>query len=167
MSDGTPQRKKGAEQSTDAGATRRLPPSVRQLGLLFRQYADIRFLLFNRFFAVLVGILLVSGGTLGYTSFNDDARVYGTVTDTDGEPVANATVELVELDVGTVPDPQRTKTDEDGKFVFSNQSDLLEFRIYATIGGRESETKHMHLYYKSQSKRIELTITGTEGNDST
>lgn len=166
MSDRTPHPENVTDENTGSKDERRLPSSVRQLGLLFRQYADVRFLLFNRFMVVLIGMLLVSGSAIAYTSVNDDARIYGTVTDANGDPVANATVVLEKLDIGTVPDPRKTKTDEDGRFVFTGQSDLLEFRLHATFNGSKSEMKHVHLYYKSQSRRIDLTITGTNGGNS-
>lgn len=166
MSDGTPQAKDATDQNTDSKREPWLSPPVRQLGLLLRQYADVRVLLFNRFMAVLIGLLLLSGGAMAYTSVNDGARIYGTVTDANGNPVANATVVLEKLDVGTIPDQRKAKTDADGQFVFTDQSDLLEFRIHATINGSKSETKHVHLYYKSQSKRIDLTIMEANGGGS-
>lgn len=70
---------------------------------------------------ILLVLLILRGAQLNAQELparpQDPITIHGTVSDTEGKPVADATVHLRRKD-GSEPAPQEQKTDADGKFVF-------------------------------------------------
>lgn len=144
----------------------KLPLAVRQLALLAREVLTLRQLLFNRFTLLLVVFLLIGGGMQGYVTANNDGQISGTVVGPDGDPVANANVTMRPIGSETVGSSQTTYTDDDGQFVFRDQTRVLEFSIFASksgLGG--SPEKRTHLYFRGQN--IDVTLVITNATDDT
>lgn len=140
-----------------------IPAAIRQLALLVREVVSIRQLLLNRFTLVLLCLILIVGGVQGYVNTNNDGRISGTVVDADGDPVPNANVTMQEITAESVGSEQTVQTDENGQFVFRDQTDILEFRIVASKPelGTSSE-RRVHLYFRGQNTQLTLQITEDE-----
>jgi len=139
-----------------------LPLAVRQLVLLAREAFTIRELLWNRFTILLVVLLLLGVGMQGYMTANDDGRISGTVIGPDEEPVANANVTMRPIGSETVGSSQTVQTDENGAFVFRNQTRVLQFSISASKPGiGSSPEQRIHLYFRGQNTDVTLELTDT------
>ena len=143
-----------------------IPPSVRQLALLVREWGSLRKLLLNRFTVILVVLVAFTAGGQAYVQANDGNRVDGTVVDADGDPVANATVVLSATSLRGVPSRMTTRTDAEGEFSFSNYNErgqaTLEFRIWAiTPDGTESERDRHHVDFPRQSRTVVIRFDTT------
>lgn len=139
-----------------------LPTSLRQLALLIRETVTLRQVLLNRITIVLMATLLIAGGVQAYTFANDDGRISGTVVGPDGEPVPNANVTIRPIGSETVGSSQATNTDEEGKFVFTEQTRVLEFEITASKGSR-TEVRRIHLYFRGQNTDVTLELGEKSG----
>lgn len=142
----------------------RIPTSgtLRQLLLLWESLT-VRRLLFNRFVAILVVAIVLSSGVQAYASLNSDGHVHGRVVDQDGDPVANATVYIQRVNIRNQLGRVNVTTNETGYYEFTNQTRLLEFRIYAVKDGvgKSKVTRH-HLYFRGQNVKIDIQIRGQE-----
>ena len=139
-----------------------LPTSLRQLALLIRETVTLRQVFLNRITLVLMATLLIAGGAQAYTNANDDGQISGTVVGPDGEPVPNANVTIRPIGSETVGSSQTTNTDDEGKFVFTNQTRVLEFEITATKGG-QTEVRRIHLYFRGQNTDVTLKLGEKSG----
>ena len=81
-----------------------------------------RRLLLNRFVLVPGGIALGILVWNVYVAAHDNGIVAGRVVDAAGRPVADATVALWALNFTTYAERTRTKTGEDGRFLFTDNS---------------------------------------------
>lgn len=126
---------------------------------------SLRNLLFNRVSIVLLvsALLLLSFG--GYAEANAGGTIEGTVVDENGDLIADATVTLSEeVRLGQNP-THETTTDENGRFVFEEMYDVLEFRIQAeTSDGQMSEELRIHLYFPGQNHELELVVDQSSGS---
>jgi hypothetical protein len=139
-----------------------LPLAVRQLVLLARDALTIRELLINRFTILLVVFLLLGIGTQGYINTNDDGRISGMVYGPEEEPVANANVTIRPIGSETVGSAQTIQTDENGTFVFRNQTRVLQFSISASKPGTGSSPEQRNqLYFRGQNTEVTLELTNT------
>ena len=89
----------------------------------------LRRILTSRFFIVPVVIALLTGGWNIYVSLHAHGQLAGRVVDANGRPVTGATVVLYTHDFVTQAEKERTKTDTDGTFRFSdNDSHLIQLQ---------------------------------------
>lgn len=143
-----------------------IPTPIRQLGILFGDAITLRQLVFNRFTIVLAALLLLSVGVHAHVSANNDGRISGVVVGPDGEPVADANVTMRKISAESVESEKSTLTDENGRFVFQNQTSVLEFDIYAQKGGvGQSRVQRIHLYFRGENTEVELRLQETQTND--
>ena len=139
-----------------------VPRGIRQLVLLVRETVTLRQVLLNRVVILFMMILLVGGGLQGYIALNNDGRISGTVVGPNGEPVSDANVTMRPIGAESVGSSQTTLTNSDGQFVFSNQTTVLQFEIYANKAGLgRSPAKRTHLYFRGQNTHTTLEITNT------
>ncbi|RQH02562.1 carboxypeptidase-like regulatory domain-containing protein [Natrarchaeobius oligotrophus] len=139
---------------------KRITEPIRQIGLLVGGTLTLRRLLLHRVTILLVVTLVLAGGTMIYVNANNDGTISGQVVGPDGEPVEDATVHIWPIHLQSVQQERTTTTDANGEFEFTDQTDLLEFRIQAShddLG--TSEERHEHLYFEGQNVEIELEIT--------
>lgn len=137
---------------------KQIKDTVRQLRQLLRMIT-LRRLLVNRFVMVAVAALLLTVSVQGYVAANNEGKITGQVVDEDGDPVANATVYIQEVNIRNQAGATKTTTDTNGYYEFTNQTELLEFRIWAVKenGGQSPQTRH-HLYFRGQSTTIQIVI---------
>jgi len=131
--------------------------TARQIKLLFGSFT-LRDLLTNRLVIVIVLVLVVSGSVQALTSMNDDGNISGQVMNADGEPVAGANVVIQGLNIRSQTGGANTTTNENGYYEFTNQTDVLEFRLSVTKEGYKSTEIRHHLYFKGQNERIDVTL---------
>ena len=131
--------------------------SLRQLVLLAKETLSWKQVLLNRFVIVITVVLVLWVGlTAPYVAAHDDGNISGTVVDASGDPVNNATVVAQRLMTKNQDPPISTTTDENGRFIFENKSNWLEFRIHIKKDGEVSNWERHHLYFEGQNS--DLTI---------
>lgn len=132
--------------------------TIRQLGLLIESLT-LRQVLFNRFTVVIVVFLLAAGSVQAYADANNQGHIQGQVVDGDGNPVANATVQIERVNIRNQLGRINTTTDTDGTFEFTNQTRLLEFRVWAEKEGvGRSQVERKHLYFRGQNTEFVIVI---------
>jgi hypothetical protein len=132
--------------------------TLRQL-LLLVESLTLRKLLLNRFTIVIVAFLLLAGSVQAYAAANNQGTVTGRVVDTNGDPVADATVFIERVNIRNQLGKVNTTTDADGYYEFTNQTRLLEFRIQAVKEGvGESRVTRHHLYFRGQNTDITIVV---------
>jgi len=126
---------------------------------LFRQTQPHKKLLFNKLTYTLIILLVLSAGAQAYITDNNDGQISGTVVDADGEPVADATVEMNIIPLSGVTDTVSTTTDSDGNFEFVRE-DVLEFRIIVIVDDEQvySESHHLMFHGQNTDLRIQLDM---------
>lgn len=145
-----------------------IPPTVRQLALLVREWVTLRKLLLNRFVIVLVVVVAFTVGGGAYMDANDGNRIDGRVVDADGDPVENATVVLSAISLRGVPSRVTTQTNADGEFAFPSYNErgqaTLEFRIWALApDGTKSIEEHHHVAFPKQSRSVVIEFNRSVG----
>lgn len=86
-----------------------------------------------------------------HVRLNDDGVVSGVVLTQAGDPVQGATVQLREQTLNLVKEPRAVKTDEQGRFEFTD-IDIIEFVISAKLEGvGASDRQRYHLYFMRQN----------------
>ena len=89
-----------------------------------------------------------------YISFHNDGFVAGTVVDTSGRGVENATVIIAEKTLEMLKNQQETTTDDQGYFRFEGIV-MVEFVIWAEKSGyAEMKNRSYHLYFKKQNFQL-------------
>lgn len=131
--------------------------TARQIKLLFGSFT-LRDLLTNRIVLVIILALVISGSVQAFASMNNDGNISGYVTNTDGEPVAGANVVIQKLTIRSQAGGVNTTTNESGYYEFTNQTDVLEFRLSVTKEGYESTEIRRHLYFKGQNQQINVIL---------
>ena len=100
------------------------------------------------FVAAVVLLLLI---WIIHVRLNDDGLVTGVVLTPAGDPVQGATVQLREQTLNLVKEPRSVKTDERGRFEFTD-IDIIEFVVSAKLEGvGASARQRYHLYFKRQN----------------
>jgi hypothetical protein len=108
-------------------------------------------LLTSRFVIVPAVIALVTGGWNIYVSLHAHGQLAGRVVDASGHPVAGAIVVLYTHDFVTQAEKERTKTDADGTFRFSdNNSHLIQ--LQAIEGPQSSPRVTVRLWFRAQDR---------------
>jgi hypothetical protein len=130
--------------------------TIRQLVMLF-EALTLRRLLINRFVLVIVLAVLLTGGVQGYVSANNGGTIDGYVVDGNGDPVEGAQVNIQELGIRNQYDGNTTTTNEDGYFVFTGQTEFLEFRIRVTTENSQAVERH-HLYFEGQEREVTIVL---------
>ena len=97
-----------------------------------------------------------------YASMNDDGIVTGRVVTPDGQPAANATVNLRESTINLLKEPIKTQTDSEGRFRYED-IDMIEFVLTAQKEGyKNSKRYRYHLYFMGQNFSLpEPIVLGT------
>ena len=86
-----------------------------------------------------------------HVRLNDDGVVSGVVLSQAGDPVQGATVQLREQTLNLVKEPRAVKTDEQGRFAFTD-IEIIEFVISAKLEGvGASARQRYHLYFMRQN----------------
>jgi hypothetical protein len=89
-----------------------------------------------------------------HVRLNDDGLVTGVVLTPEGDPVQGATVQLREQTLNLVKEPRSVKTDEQGRFEFTD-IDIIEFVVSAKLEGvGASARQRYHLYFKRQNFKL-------------
>ena len=112
----------------------------------------IKSIIQSRFFITFAIIFLVIAIWNIYISRNNDGLIIGYVVDENGVEVSQATVLLNSVGgLGMYTDSITSKTDDDGKFIYTEQK-LIEFDMYVVKEGYiKTEKKRFHMYFKSQN----------------
>ncbi|WP_254533998.1 carboxypeptidase-like regulatory domain-containing protein [Natrinema gelatinilyticum] len=134
--------------------------TLRQIALLF-EAVTVRRLLFNRFVLVIVLTLALTGAVQGYAAMNSDGTIQGQVVNENGEPIAGAEVSIQQLGIRNQYEGNSTTTDENGRFEFTGQENLLEFRIRVTTEDAATVERH-HLYFRGQNREINFVLQTEE-----
>ena len=97
--------------------------------------------------AVVLGLLIWNI----HVRLNDDGIVSGVVLSRDGDPVPEATVQLREQTLNLVKEPLTVRTDEQGRFVFTD-IEMIDFVVLAKREGYgASQRRRYHLIFKRQN----------------
>lgn len=111
----------------------------------------LRRVLLSRFFLVPVAIALAAGGWNIYVSLHAHGLLAGRVVNAAGHPVAGATVILYTHDFVTQAEKERTKSDAEGAFRFSdNNSHLIQ--LQAVDGAQSSPRVTIRLWFRAQDR---------------
>jgi|ERR1700687_4002716 len=122
-------------------------------------------LLLNRFVVVVATIGAVAALWNVYVAFNADGIVKGRVVDPQGQPVAGATVRMMEQNFTTNSERGQTLTGADGSFEFSNNRSH-NIRLRAEQGGvGRSEQKVVRLYFRAQNVALTEPLVLLTGNN--
>jgi hypothetical protein len=114
---------------------------------------SLRRILLGRFFVVPVVIALAAGGWNIYVSLHAHGLLVGRVIDGAGRPVGDATVILYTHDFVTEAEKERTKTDAEGTFHFSdNHSHLIQ--LQAVDGAQNSPRVTIRLWFRAQDRVV-------------
>ena len=133
-----------------------LPP----LAQLIVRIAKNRRLLANKFTISVIVLSLAIGAGSYYVGANSDGRLSGQVITETGEPVNNVTVVLTRIDVrGGVTENFETTTNDQGEFLFANQTKTFEFEITVKDGETALSESLYHLYFPGQNKHVTITVT--------
>jgi hypothetical protein len=112
-----------------------------------------RRVLLSRFFIVPATIGVLAIGWNSYVSLHAHGLLAGRVADRDGRPVAGATVVLFTHDFVTQAEKERTKTDAQGEFRFTdNNSHLIQ--LQALDGSQASQRVTIRLWFRAQDRLI-------------
>ncbi len=109
----------------------------------------LRRVLLSRFFVVPVVIALATGGWNIYVSLHAHGQLEGRVVGTDGRPLAGVTVILYTHDFVTQAEKERTTTDRDGAFRFSDNNSHL-IMLQAIEGSRSSPRVTVRLWFRAE-----------------
>lgn len=105
----------------------------------------------HRFVAVPLAIAIIVGVWNVYVSEHNDGIVRGEVVGPDGQPVAGATVSMMEQNFTTNSDRGKTTTRADGSFEFTdNRSHNIQLRAEKAGVGR-SDLVVVRLYFRAQN----------------
>ena len=111
----------------------------------------LRRVLLSRFFLVPLAIALTAGGWNIYVSLHAHGLLAGRVVDAAGHPIAGATVILYTHDFVTQAEKERTKSDAEGAFRFSdNNSHLIQ--LQAVDGAQSSPRVTIRLWFRAQDR---------------
>jgi hypothetical protein len=111
----------------------------------------LRRVLLSRFFLVPAAIALAAGGWNIYVSLHAHGLLAGRVMDAAGYPIAGATVILYTHDFVTQAEKERTKSDAEGAFRFSdNNSHLIQ--LQAVDGAQSSPRVTIRLWFRAQDR---------------
>lgn len=133
---------------------RKLPPLL----LLLVETVSLRDLLINRLTIIVAVLLLASAGATAYVSANDDGEFTGRVVTESGEPVENVTVTLREIPLQGVVDRENTRTNADGEFRFTDQTQLLEYRVDVRVDGEIVAFERNHLFFRGQNRHVVIVV---------
>ena len=119
---------------------------------------DWRAVLGSRFVLLPLALAVVVLLWNGYISLHDDGIVRGRVIGPSGEPVAGATVRMLEQNVTTSSERGRATTGPDGSFEFTdNRSHSILLRADKPGVGR-SEQRAVRLYFRAQNVTLEAPL---------
>lgn len=109
---------------------------------------------------VVVPFLIASAAAAwnGYVAMHNGGIVEGRVVDTGGKPVNDATVVLLERHFVMHNERQRTRTDRDGRFRFTgNTNHSLQLEAEAPGLGR-SERHVVRLWFRAQNVTLAVPL---------
>ena len=109
--------------------------------------------LFNRWIVTFGTIAVVSALWNLYVVFNDDGVFSGRIIDTDGRPVAGATVKLGKHSLVAIHVSDETDTDAEGRFRFTGHT-FYHIHIEARKEGVGVSKTYHHLYFRGQNKML-------------
>lgn len=131
---------------------KKLPPLLR----LVVQTFTLRRLVFNRFVFIVLVLSGLAVGANAYIADNQGEQVTGQVVTADGDPVSNTTLVLKKIRPLHSTEQETTRTDQDGRFVFENQTNLEYIIEVETEQG--SATERRHVYFRGQSIHVTLIV---------
>lgn len=115
---------------------------------------------------VVLVIIVVFVGWKINVSLNDDGLIIGSVVDTNGTPIADATVHIQEKTINLLKPPVVAVTGADGRFEYQDMA-IIEFVIRAMADGYGvSEPRRYHLYFKRQNFEIRESLVLTPVTES-
>jgi hypothetical protein len=104
-------------------------------------------------FLSVIGIGLITWNI--HVNNNSQGYLRGIVVDAVGRPVQGAQVELQEKTINLLKPPLIERTDEEGRFEYTDL-EIIEFVISARkVGVGASQRQRHHLYFKGQNYTIE------------
>ncbi len=120
-------------------------------------------MLVNRFVLFPVALAVVVALWNGYVGLHDDGIVRGRVLGPAGEPVAGATVRMLEQNFTTNSERGTTTTKADGSFEFTdNRSHSIVLRAEKSGVGR-SEQRSVRLYFRAQNVMLKAPLRLQQG----
>jgi hypothetical protein len=115
-------------------------------------------MLHNRFVMVPAMLAILIAGWNIYVAQHDHGRLAGRVVDSDGHPVADATVVLYEQQFIDQVERARTLTDAQGWFHFNrNASHLIELQAIGP-GGAGSPRRVVRLWFRAQDRVLRSSL---------
>ena len=108
----------------------------------------------HRFVAVPLALAAVVGAWNVYIAFNDHGIVEGEVVDRAGKPVAGATVTFFERNFIYYEEKQRTVTNGEGLYRFTDLKTHIGQLEARAPDGRKSERRQLRLWFRSQDTEV-------------
>ena len=96
-----------------------------------------------------------------YIAFNDDGIIEGEVRDGAGAPVAGATVIFFERNFIYYQEKQRTTTDAQGAYRFTDMQIHIGQLEARTADGRQSERRQLRLWFRAQNTEVAPLVVET------
>ena len=112
----------------------------------------LKIILYNRYTVTFGTIGLLAIVWNAYVMFNNDGIIIGHVVTPNGVPVGNATVILSEKTLMTNTQLDRTTTDTEGRFEFSNHNIYhVYLEAYRDTTNSNASKSDYHLYFRGQN----------------
>lgn len=108
----------------------------------------------HRFVAMPLALVAIVVAWNVYIAFNDHGIIEGEVRDRAGAPVAGATVILFERNFAYYEEKQRTTTDAQGVYRFTEMKTHVGQLEARTADGRKSERRQLRLWFRSQDTEV-------------
>jgi hypothetical protein len=108
----------------------------------------------HRFVAVPLALVAIVVAWNVYIAFNDHGVIEGMVIDRAGKPVAGATVTFFERNFIYYEEKQRTVTNTQGVYRFTDMKTHIGQLEARADDGRKSERRQLRLWFRSQDTEV-------------
>lgn len=118
-------------------------------------------LLNHRFVAAPLALIVIVVTWNIYIAFNDHGIIEGEVVDSDGAPVAGATVVFFERNFIYYEEKHRAVTDAKGHYRFTDMKAHIGQLEARTDDGRKSARRQLRLWFRSQDAAVPPLVVET------
>ena len=118
----------------------------------------LRPILLNRFTLVFGSLALLIAAWNVYVGLHDGGRLTGTVVDSSGRPVADATVVLGRKTVTSIDLLTQARTDSQGRFAFDRHGQYWLALTASKPGAGTSARRMMPLWFRNQDAALDRPL---------